>query len=89
MPIITAVENPTCELLESKSQRWEAKLSAYHDDELSPAEKEDVSLHLSNCSSCRSLLADFQHISESLQELVQAEKPPHSVLEALRKRIHR
>ena len=40
-----------------------AQLHAYHDGELSPAERDAVEAHLRNCVDCAELLADLRRVS--------------------------
>lgn len=42
---------------------------AYHDDELSSADRSVVEAHLAECADCRELLADLQHVSQMLNNV--------------------
>src|SRR5687767_8139286 len=43
------------------------RLSLYHDDQLAPAERADVEVHLRDCADCRQRLADYRRIGLALR----------------------
>ena len=53
-----------------KHQRIEKQLSAYLDDELSPALREKVEVHLRECQVCADMLSDFKQNRKKIAELV-------------------
>lgn len=51
-------------------------LSAYLDDMLAPQEHDAVALHLQECSTCSSILADFSHFDALLAQLPRVSPAP-------------
>ena len=58
------------------------RLDAYHDGELSPAERSDVEAHLRDCPSCAAELAAMQGISGAFADVTPRE-PSHEQLSEL------
>ncbi len=56
-------------------QRIQNELSAYLDDELSPATQEQVAAHLRGCTECRQLLATFQRNRRHIAALARPVPP--------------
>lgn len=54
----------------------QARLSAYHDNELSPDEAALVATHLTSCATCTADLASFQQLSSLSQRLTDPPVPP-------------
>ena len=44
------------------------RLDAYHDGELSPAERSDVEAHLRDCQSCAAELAAMRRMSDAFAD---------------------
>ena len=55
------------------------RLDAYHDGELSPAERSDVEAHLRDCPSCAAALAAIRRVSGAFAETAPRE-PSHGQL---------
>ena len=53
-----------------KHQCIQKHLSAYLDNELTPALQEKVSLHLRDCEACKSILSDFKENKQRMADLV-------------------
>jgi anti-sigma factor RsiW len=47
---------------------FESRLSAYHDGELSPVDREAVEQHLASCAGCQSTLAEMRETSALFAE---------------------
>ena len=63
------------------------KLAAYQDGELSKDERNRMSMHLQNCPSCRSVYAEMERVSRSLEEIRDVE-PPHGFYQRLLVKIN-
>lgn len=48
---------------------WRHRLSDYLDEDLAPAEREELELHLVDCPSCREVLADLESLVHQAAEL--------------------
>jgi len=59
-----------------KCQKFEKKLSAYQDGELSASEKEQVERHLAGCHSCREQRVRLQQTWQSLGEMAEIRPTP-------------
>ncbi len=60
------------------STHWTERLSEYHDDELSSAERAACDAHLAECPACRAVLADLQLVTASAR--ADADVMPHADL---------
>jgi len=56
-------------------EQTQSLLSAYHDDELSPAQCREVESHLSGCIHCQSELKSFQALSRMAAQLQRPDAP--------------
>jgi anti-sigma factor RsiW len=62
------------------------RLDAYHDGELSPAERSDVEAHLRDCPSCAAELAAMRRVSDAFADTAPPE-PSHEQLLQLARSI--
>lgn len=56
-------------------EQTQSLLSAYHDDELSPAQCREIESHLSGCMHCQSELKSFQALSRMAAQLQRPDAP--------------
>ena len=68
-----------------KHQSIQKHLSAYFDNELSPAMREKVNTHLNECQECADMLADFKENRHRIADLVH---PAPSLKDAVLAKIH-
>jgi anti-sigma factor RsiW len=63
---------------------YESRLSAYHDGELSPADRAEVEQHLNDCAACQAALAEVRETSALF-----ASAAPAGLSQIGRARLHR
>src|SRR5437868_3019343 len=73
---------------DSKRQRLIEQLSAYLDDELTPAQRREVEAFLAGEEEARALLSELRAMSQALRELPRA-KASERLLEGVRTRLER
>ena len=66
-----------------KHKRIEKQLSAYLDDELSPAMRQKVDAHLQECQGCADMLSDFKQNRQRIAGLVHPAPPMKNAVLAL------
>lgn len=55
---------------------WIEKLAALHSDDLTPAEQNELSVHVASCSGCAQVYRDYHHLASLVRDLVTSEIPP-------------
>src|SRR5581483_11689564 len=67
-------------ILQGRHTRLREQISAYIDDELSPAERFEVEHHLESCPECRAQLDDLQTIARATSALPELPAPRSFIL---------
>src|SRR2546423_9783994 len=56
-------------------EEWEEKLAAIHPDDLLPAERKALEIHVASCSACEAVLTDYHKMDELIRSSLVLNQP--------------